>query len=305
MQKKDARFEVTEPAKLLEFLLGRFPQKGRNPVKALLSRRAVSVDGRVVTRFDHVLAPGQVVQVGWGSGQALPRGLRLVYEDEHLLVVDKPAGLLSVSAPSEREATAYGAVRDYLAQANPRSRLFVVHRLDRDTSGLLLFAKSQQVQQGLQERWQEVVLERGYVAVVEGVLTPEAGTHTTWLKENRNLVMVSSPREGEGQKAVTRWRVLRTTADYSLVQLELETGRKNQIRVHLRELGHSAVGDAKYGSVRNPLRRLGLHARVLAFRHPVSGETLRFETPIPADFLRLFGARERPGQAPDRGPRRP
>ena len=302
MKKREGRFEVTEQAKLLEFLLARHPQKGRHTVKALLSRRAVSVDGRVVTRFDHLLAPGQVVLVSGSAGRPLPRGLTLVHEDEHLLVVDKPAGLLSVSAPSEREATAYGAVRDYLAAADPGTRLFVVHRLDRETSGLLLFAKSQQVQQALQQRWQEDVLERGYVAVVEGVLTPAEGTHTSWLKQNRNLLMHSSRQEGEGQKAVTHWRVLRTTGDYSLVELELETGRKNQIRVHLRELGHSVVGDDRYGSGRGPLRRLALHARVLAFRHPVSSEALRFETSIPADFLRLLSSREGPARAAGRSP---
>ena len=291
MQKKEMRFEVAEQARLLEFLLARYPQLGRRAVKGLLARREVSVDGRVATRFDHPLAPGQRVQVGGAAGRTLARGLRLVHEDEHLLVVDKPAGLLSVSAPSEREATAFGAVRDYLAEASPRASLFTVHRLDRETSGLLLFAKSQRVQQALQERWQEDVLERGYVAVVEGVLEPREGTHVSWLRENRNLAVVSTRREGEGQKAVTRWRVLRPAADCSLVELELETGRRNQIRVHLRELGHPVVGDERYGSGRGPLRRLALHARVLAFRHPVSGETLRFETPIPPEFLGLLQRR--------------
>jgi 23S rRNA pseudouridine1911/1915/1917 synthase len=276
--------------RLLNFLLSSLPGRGRNAVKGLLARRQVSVDGEVATRFDHPLEPGQLVVIGGsaGPGARLP-GVRIVFEDDSLIVVEKRAGLLSVASAAERELTVSAILRGYLARAQTPGRVYTLHRLDRETSGLLMFAKTREVQERLQADWQAAVLERSYVALVEGRLEKAEGTITSWLKENKNLVMYSSRTPGDGEKATTHYRLLDGNARFSLLELLLETGKKNQIRVHMQDLGHSIVGDAKYGSSANPLHRLALHARVLAFRHPLSGRELRFETEIPADFLRLIG----------------
>jgi 23S rRNA pseudouridine1911/1915/1917 synthase len=170
--------------------------------------------------------------------------------------------------------------------------IFVVHRLDRETSGLMLFAKSYDIQQLLQKAWQETVVERSYVVVVEGQVEQNQATITSWLKENRALIMYSSQTENDGQKAITHYKVLKRNDLYSLLEVNLETGRKNQIRVHLKDIGHSVLGDKKYGSTQNPLGRMALHARVLAFKHPITGKEVRFETPIPRRFLGLFGEKE-------------
>ena len=282
-------FAVTEPSSLLPFLLARLPERSRTSVKALLSRRMVSVDNVVVTQFNHPLAAGQQVvihragEVVTGPG----RGLKIVHEDAHLIVVEKPAGLLSMATDLERDITAYSLLSAHVKKAHPQNRVFIVHRLDRETSGLMMLARNQAVQQTLQGAWAESVLERIYVAVVEGRLAEPEGTVTSWLKENKALVMRSSRTPNDGQKATTHFRVLQANQGCSLVELRLETGRKNQIRVHMQDLGCSVVGDLKYGATQNPIGRLALHARVLAFRHPVTGEALRFETPIPPEFLRL------------------
>lgn len=275
--------QVTESASLLEFLRARLAHKSRNALTSLLARGSVTVDGAVVTRFDHPLAPGQRVAVGAAARDGDGRGpeVTVVFEDAHVVVIEKPAGLLSVASDSERQRTAR-------ALLGGGGRIFTVHRLDREVSGLMLYAKSRDIQKALQDSWQESVLERGYVAVVDGRMARDEGTVTSWLSQNRNFVVHSSSVPGDGRKAVTRYRVLRRGVDCTLVEVRLETGRKNQIRVHMQDLGHGILGDAKYGCSRNPLRRLALHARVLAFAHPVTRRLMRFETPIPREFLRLF-----------------
>ena len=195
---------------------------------------------------------------------------KIIFEDAHLIVIEKRAGLLSIATETEREKTAYSLLSEHVKRAHSRNRIFVIHRLDRETSGLMMFAKNQEVQAALQGDWAESVLERTYVAVVEGQPTKPQGTVTSWLKENKSLQMISSPTPNNGQKAVTHYRLLQGGSKYSLMELTLETGRKNQIRVHMQDLGHSVVGDKKYGAANNPIRRLALHAQVLAFRHPVT-----------------------------------
>lgn len=285
-----AYFEVTEPTGLLLFLLARMPERSRTAVKSLLRDRHVSVNHEVVTQFNQPLVAGQQVVVQ-RVGEARPgpsRRLNIVFEDADIIVVDKRAGLLSMATDTQQGMTAYSLLSEHVKKSNPRSRVFIVHRLDRETSGLMMFAKSPSVQAMLQETWPEAILERVYAAVLEGQVTKPQGTIISWLKENKALLMCSSPTPNDGQKATTHFRVLQSNRRYSLMELSLETGRKNQIRVHMRDLGHSVIGDLKYGATQDPIHRVALHARVLSFRHPVTGETKRFETPIPEDFLRLF-----------------
>lgn len=282
-------FTVGEPASLLQFLLTKLAGKGRNKVKGLLTHRQIAVDGKIATRHDQALVPGQVVSIlnVRRPDKSTMHGIRILFEDASLIVVDKPPGLLSIATEEERELTAYFILTEYVRHDNAKARIHIVHRLDRDTSGVMMFAKTEEVQQALQNNWKDAVSERSYIALVEGIVTPEKQKLESWLQETKTKTMyVGKP--GEGFKAVLHYKVLETAHDYSLLEVRLETGKKNQIRVQLQSIGHSIVGDKRYGSKRNPLGRLGLHARVLGFIHPVTGEQLRFETPIPAGFRRVM-----------------
>jgi len=291
---KQTFLKVTEPGELLNFLIANMPDKSRNTVKSLLSHRQISVDYKITTQFNQSLKVGQDVIINWGrvQKQSSERALKIYFEDPYLIVVEKQSGLLSIASDKEKNKTAYSMLSKMVKKEDRDNLIFVVHRLDRETSGLMLFAKSYDIQQLLQKAWQETVVERSYVVVVEGQVEQNQATITSWLKENRALIMYSSQTENDGQKAITHYKVLKRNDLYSLLEVNLETGRKNQIRVHLKDIGHSVLGDKKYGSTQNPLGRMALHARVLAFKHPITGKEVRFETPIPRRFLGLFGEKE-------------
>ncbi|ASA19635.1 RluA family pseudouridine synthase [Paenibacillus donghaensis] len=281
-------YPVTEPAELLPFLLTHITGRGRNAIKSILSRGQVSVNGKTTTQHNLQLHPGQVVAIDQEK-QAPPEeliGLTIVHEDEDLIVIQKDAGLLSIATAEETELTAYYQLMEHVRLANPKNRIFVVHRLDRDTSGLMMFAKSERIQQLLQTTWKETVKERSYVALVEGAVKHPEGTISSWLKETSTLKMYSSPHEGDGQHAVTHYKLIQMNRHFSLLEVHLETGRKNQIRVHMSDLGHPIAGDKKYGAETKTVGRLGLHARVLSFTHPATGELMIFESPIPKTFLK-------------------
>lgn len=287
-------FAVTEPSELLVFLLDKLTGQGRNSVKSVLAHGQVAVDGRPETKYNYPLKPGQTVTVSREKQAAALafEGLRILHEDDDVIVVYKDAGLLSIAAGDENELTAYRQLTAHVRLADPRNRIFVLHRLDRETSGVMMFAKSERVQQHMQNHWNEVVKERSYVALVEGMVKKPEGTISSWLKETATLKMYSSPRPNDGQHAVTHYKTIKAAKSYSLLEVTLETGRKNQIRVHMQDIGHPVVGDKKYGAKTKPIGRLGLHARVLAFEHPTTGELLRFVTPIPKPFLSQFPADE-------------
>lgn len=212
----------------------------------------------------------------------------IIYEDKEIIVINKPAGLLSIATEAQWNATAWRQVTDYLQVRNKRARAFIVHRLDRDTSGVLLFAKKEEIKLALQESWNEIVTCRGYTAVVSGQPPKEEDTITTYLLENKAHIVYSAPKSKGGKEAVTCYRRLSSRKGFSLLDIEIKTGRKNQIRVHMKEAGCPVVGDKKYGAGADPLRRLGLHAGRLSLRHPVTGAELSFEAPIPVEFTRLF-----------------
>jgi 23S rRNA pseudouridine1911/1915/1917 synthase len=289
MPGEDIIITVENEALLLQFLLQHLKQKSRDNVKSMLRYRQVWVDGRVVSQFNHPLRPGQQVTIKKDrqTDANLNRYFRFVFEDEYIVVIDKQAGLLSISAGSEH-LTAYSLLSYYLKQKDPAGKIFVVHRLDRDTSGVMMFAKSEHVQTLLQKAWQTGIRERTYMALVEGKVEKPAGTIRSYLTESKAFVVHSSKDPDKGELAITHFRTLKSNPDYSLLEVSLETGKKNQIRVHMQDIGHSIVGDKKYGANGNPIGRLGLHASVLAFTHPVSGEQLRFTSDIPARFLRVF-----------------
>lgn len=286
------KFTVEAPSELLEFLLIHIKSKGRNAIKSMLSHEQIHVDGRAVTAYNEPLQPGQIVTVHKERpAESFPfAGLSILHEDEHLIVIQKDAGLLSIASDKESELTAYRQLTAHVRLTDPKVRIFVVHRLDRDTSGVMMYAKRQEVQQTLQQNWNESVLERTYIALVEGKVKKEEGMISSWLKETKTLKMYSSPHPGDGQHAVTHYKVIKTGQGYSLLQVRLETGRKNQIRVHMEDIGHPIVGDKKYGSKSRAIGRLGLHASVLAFTHPVTGQVMRFESKIPKAFTNLVQA---------------
>lgn len=281
-------FVVSEPGGLLEILLGALPNRSRNHVKSLLTHRLVSVDSVVTTQFDTALRPGQTVRVSRPVVQVRRDGLDILYEDKDLIVINKPAGLLSVASDKEREMTAYYLLTDYVREQNPQNRIFAVHRLDRETSGVLLAAKNEKMKFALQDNWADLVSTRAYIAVVEGRLEAKSGRIHSWLRETKTLLVYSSERAGDGLEAITTYEVLKENAGYSLLDIQLETGRKNQIRVHMKELGHSVAGDKKYGAKTDPLKRLGLHASKLEVRHPFSDRVMCFEAPVPRSFTALF-----------------
>lgn len=215
----------------------------------------------------------------------------IIYEDKELIVINKPAGLLSVATDIPGKSTAWRQVTDYLQIRNKRARAQVVHRLDRDTSGVLLFAKNESLKLAFQENWNELVTCRGYTAVVEGRPERAEGTIRTFLLENRAHMVYSAPERKGGKEAITHYQAMETRKGYTLMDIHIDTGRKNQIRVHMAELGCPVVGDKKYGNGADPLRRLGLHAGKLELRHPKTGQLLCFEAPLPAGFIRLFPAK--------------
>jgi 23S rRNA pseudouridine1911/1915/1917 synthase len=287
---KQTRYTVNEPMELMKWLIAQFPEKGRNAIKALLSHKQVSIEGKVVTQFNHLLKQGQEVVIEWARvvEEEPMLGLSIIYEDADLIIIDKQAGLLSVATEEEKELTAYRQLTEHVRRKEAKSRIFVVHRLDRDTSGVMMFAKSEEVQQKLQNEWRKTVSERVYIAVVEGKVRKSEGTIKSWLTESKTFKMYSSPTPNGGQEAITHFKTLKTAATCSLLEIRLETGRKNQIRVHMEALGYPIMGDKKYGAVRNTLGRLGLHASILAFTHPTTGKAMHFESKIPEKFTRLF-----------------
>lgn len=289
-QSAEAEFVVSEPIGLLDFLLMTFSNRSRNHVKSLLAHREVTVDEKIVTQYDHLLQEGQTIRIVRSAdrGQKQKDALQILYEDHDLIVINKPAGLLSVATDEEKEQTAYHLLTDYVRRDNPAGRIFVVHRLDRDTSGVVIFAKNEKIKLALQDHWSELVSRRGYIAVVEGQLEEKSGRMRSWLKQTKTLLMYSSQKKGDGLEAITNYQVINETKDYSLLDIQLETGRKNQIRVHMKDLGHPVVGDKKYGAKTNPLKRLGLHANQLELKHPFTNALMSFEAEIPRNFKALL-----------------
>ena len=283
-------FNVSADASLLDFLIANVTGWSRTKVKAVLRGRGVKVDGKIVSQFDFKLNLGMKVDVSKHKSETSilkSRYVKLVYEDRYLIVIEKSVGILSMAA-GHSSLNVKSVLDDYFHKSRQRCSAHVVHRLDRDTSGLMVYAKDMQTEQILEHEWHDIVFDRRYVAVVSGEVEQEGGTITSWLKDNKAYFTYSSPVDNGGKYAVTHFHTLARTTEHSLVEYRLETGRKNQIRVHSADMGHPVCGDVKYGNGDDPLRRLCLHAYRLCFYHPVTGEPLEFETPIPFTFRSLF-----------------
>ena len=294
MKKQPTSLRVREVNLLGDFLEQKMGGMTRTSIKNMLSRRIVQVNGAIQTRMDMQVNPGDevVIQPGRGNQTLVHPKLRIVYEDDYLIVVEKKCGLLTVAAhPGATETTAFSILLDYVRRENRRNGIFVVHRLDRETSGLLVFSKKQDLQEYMRTYWRQIVTNRTYVAVANGIIEEDENTIRSWLTEDpRSTMVYSSPTDNGGKLAITHYKVIRRSEEKncSLVELHLETGRTNQIRVHLASIGNPVLSDRKYGLAEAPIDRLALHARILEFIHPVTEETLHFETPVPREFLHLF-----------------
>ena len=214
--------------------------------------------------------------------------LDIIYEDKDLIVVNKPSGLLTISTEKEKVNTLFHKVLIYEKKKNKNNKIFIVHRLDKDTSGLVIFAKNMNIKNKLQNDWDNLVKLREYTAIVEGIPEEKEKTIKSWLKETKTLMTYSSSREGDGLLAITKYKVIASRNKLSLLKIEIKTGRKNQIRVHMKDIGHPIIGDKKYSSKRNPIRRLGLHANRLIIMNPITKKELTFECDVPNSFISLF-----------------
>lgn len=280
---------VNKEQPLLEFLLENVNQS-RTKIKATLQGRGIKVNGKTVTQFDFMLRPGMKVAVSRTKRNQQgfkSRYVKIVYEDRWLVVVEKNIGILSMAA-GHSSLNVKSVLDDYFKKTRQKCTAHVVHRLDRDTSGLMIYAKDIDTEQALEHDWHNIVYDRRYVAVLSGEMEENEGTIENWLKDNKAYVTYSSPVDNGGKLAISHFSVLDRTTEHSLVEFKLETGRKNQIRVHAADMGHPVCGDPKYGNGDDPIHRLCLHAWLLCFYHPVTGEPMEFETPVPTSFRQLF-----------------
>lgn len=282
-------FSIQAPAELLPFVTANLPEIKRTRLKQMLAHNQIAVNGTPVRQFNHPVQPGDTVSVNFTREFQVfyNRRLKIVYEDDDILVVNKGYGLLSMGNDKVKDGTAYSILKDYLKRKDPRNKIFIIHRLDRDTSGLMMFAKNEKAKEAMQHNWNNMVLNRKYVTVVEGDVEEPQGVVRSYLGETSQFEVFSTDDPSQGKLAVTRWTRLKEGSEYSLLEVELDTGRKNQIRVHMKDIGHPISGDRKYGAEASPIHRLALHARTLRFIHPVTRREMLFETPVPSSFIRL------------------
>lgn len=282
-------FKVESETTLLPFLFSIMPDRSRSEVKSLLKYKHVAVKGSATTQFDVPLLPGDTVDVNFGRSfyKFNNPQIKVLFEDQWIVVVEKASGLLSVGNENERENNAFRIVQDYIRHDNPEARLFVCHRLDQYTSGILIFSKDEALRDELRENWNYYVKERKYICVTEAIPPRQEDTIESLLTEDEHMRVYSTDDQDAGRLAVTHYRVLRSRGRYALVDVEIFTGKKNQIRVHMSEMGCPIAGDIKYGAETNPARRLMLHNYRLAFIHPVTGELMRLSLPTPPVFRKL------------------
>ena len=286
---KYTTYRVSEPGELMEFLMKKMAGISRTRVKALLTNRVVLVDNTIQTLYNYPLQPGMCVQISREKHKHEFHHpmLKILYEDAYIIVVEKKEGLLSVATERQKERTAQHILNEYVKRIHKGNRIYVVHRLDRETSGIMMYAKDEKTQHTLRDNWHDLVRDRRYVTIVQGEMEQDEGTVCSWLTD-RKLYVSSSPTDDGGKYSVTHYHTIKRANGFSLLELQLETGRKNQIRVHMQSLGHPVVGDERYGCEMNPLERLALHAFKLCFYHPVTHEWMEFENPYPTPFKTLM-----------------
>ena len=282
-------YTVKRDSELLRYLIEEL-NFSRNNAKSLLSHHLISIDGAPVSQFNFLLTKGDTLIISKKPIRRKARkDLPIIYEDEYIIAINKPYGLLSVASDKEKSSTAYRMVMDYVQAKDKHNRIYVVHRLDKETSGVLIFAKNEKIKDLFQDNWNELVKKRGYYAVVEGVMEKKEMHIVNYLKMNSlNLMYVTASKDKSAQKCITDYKVIKENDKYSLLDVEIFTGRKNQIRVTLGSLGHYVLGDDKYGEPENPIGRLCLHAYELDIKNPITGKIYKLISKIPVEFENLM-----------------
>lgn len=276
------KYIVKENEILIEFLKKMFSNLSKNSVKSLLHNEKVFVNGNMTTKYNYELNVGDVVEIR----EKVAKNIDIIYEDKDIIVINKPSGLLTVATEKEKNKTAYHLVMEYLKKKNKNNRIFIIHRLDKDTSGIIMFAKNERAKYLYQDNWNDIVKKRCYYAVIDGKMENKEGTIKSYLKENGN--MVYSVKDRSGKLAITEYKVLKERKNISLLDINLKTGRKNQIRVHMKENKTPILGDLKYGEKSKLINRLALHAYKLELVNPVTKKLLTFEINMPNEFKMLF-----------------
>ena len=276
------KYIVKENEILIEFLKKMFSNLSKNSVKSLLHNEKVFVNGNMTTKYNYELNVGDVVEIR----EKVAKNIDIIYEDKDIIVINKPSGLLTVATEKEKNKTAYHLVMEYLKKKNKNNRIFIIHRLDKDTSGIIMFAKNERAKHLYQDNWNDIVKKRCYYAVIDGKMQNKEGTIKSYLKENGN--MVYSVKDRSGKLAITEYKVLKERKNISLLDINLKTGRKNQIRVHMKENKTPILGDLKYGEKSKLINRLALHAYKLELINPVTKKLLIFEASMPNEIKTLF-----------------
>lgn len=276
------KYIVKENEILIEFLKKMFSNLSKNSVKSLLHNEKVFVNGNMTTKYNYELNAGDIVEIR----EKVAKNIDIIYEDKDIIVINKPSGLLTVATEKEKNKTAYHLVKEYLKKKNKNNRIFIIHRLDKDTSGIIMFAKNERAKHLYQDNWNDIVKKRCYYAVIDGKMENKEGTIKSYLKENGN--MVYSVKDRSGKLAITEYEVLKERKNISLLDINLKTGRKNQIRVHMKENKTPILGDLKYGEKSKLINRLALHAYKLELVNPVTKKLLTFEINMPNEFKMLF-----------------
>jgi 23S rRNA pseudouridine1911/1915/1917 synthase len=274
---------------LLSFCCEKIPNQSRHNVQRIIANHQVAVGGAPVSLFFYKLYPEDEVTISWDRITKHERhDLPIIYEDDDIIAINKPSGLLSTPSEREKGRTAYRLVSDYVTQKDRNNRIFIVHRLDEDTSGVLIFAKKWEVREALQNAWSDIVTNRGYYAIVEGMDIPDEGTLKDYLAQDSTFQVYIVRNPSHGKLAITHYKKITAKNGYALLDVHLETGRKNQIRVQLGNIGHYVIGDDRYGEPSNPLRRLGLHAYELDFKNPLNNKEYKLNAPMPPEFKKMF-----------------
>jgi len=287
---RQSKFIVDKEITLLPFLMEIIKDKSRNKIKSILAHQQIKVNDKITTQFDLSLKKGSEVAVNWDKAFNTNtfQGFSIVFEDEDIIVINKRSGFLSIASKNEKQKTVYQGLSHYLQKDNPKAHLFVIHRLDREASGLMVFAKNQNAQYQLQNTWESTILKRKYLIVCEGTFEKDEDTIASFLNESKALIVYSGNNSKIGKKAVSHYQVIKKNEFFTLLEAWQETERKNQIRVHLQSIGHPVLGDKKYGSKQNPINRTTLHLKELVFMHPTTHKEVKFETKPPEDFLKIF-----------------
>lgn len=288
--KNNIKIKVKQPSILFDFLRENLVQESKNNIKSLLSKKHVYVNDRLQTKYNYRLYENDVVEIKTKEFIDKKTNLKLeiIYEDNDIIVVDKPSFILTIANDKEKELTIYHLVMNYLKSKNKNNKVFIIHRLDKDTSGVIMFARSEKIKNLFQKNWNDIVLERKYYAVVEGILKNKKGIIKSYLKENKSHIVYSSNDNINGKLAITEYEVIKSNENYSLIDINIKTGRKNQIRVHFSDLNKPIIGDKKYGSKINPINRLALHAYKIKIVDPRNQKVLDFNSQIPQELKKLL-----------------